>query len=64
MDGGAHPNERRAVAKPNRVRKPLGSSAARTGWEGERVDRLRSKQPPCAWYSGEIENDGGGRGVG
>ena len=31
VGGGAHPNERRAVAKANRVRKPRGCSAERAG---------------------------------
>ena len=35
MCGDAPPNERRAVAKANHVRKPRGRSAERTGWEGE-----------------------------
>ena len=41
MGGDAHPNERRVAAKANRVRKLSGCSAERTGWEGERVNRLR-----------------------
>ena len=32
-------NERCAAAKANRVRKPSGCSAERTGWERKRVDR-------------------------
>ena len=36
MGGDAHPNERRAAAKANRVRKPRGRSAERKGWEGEK----------------------------
>ena len=60
VGGCAHPNERRAAAKTSRVRRPWGCSAERTGWEGERVDRLRTKQHPGVWYSGGLESDGGG----
>ena len=43
MGGDAHPNERRAAAKVNRVRKHSGCSAERTGREREKVDRLRTE---------------------
>ena len=33
VGGDVHPNERRVVAKANRVRKPRGGSAERTGWK-------------------------------
>ena len=46
MGGDAHPNERRAAAKVNRVRKRRGCSAERTGWEEERVNRLRTERHP------------------
>ena len=57
MGGGAHANERRVAAKASRVRKPRGCSAERTGWEGERVDRLRTERHPGVWHSGGLESD-------
>ena len=56
--GHAHSNERRAAAKANRVRKPWACSAERTGWEGERVDRLRTERHPGVWHNGGLESDG------
>ena len=66
VDEDAHSNERRAVAKANRVRKPRGCKAERTEWEGGRVDRLRTERCPGVWHSEELESDGvgGSRGVG
>ena len=48
--GDAHPNEQ--PAKTNHVRKPWGRSAERTGWEGERVDRLCTERHPGVWHNG------------
>ena len=62
---GAYPNERRAVAKVNHVVKPWGCSAERTGWEEERVGRLRIACHPGVLHSGGLESDGiGDRDVG
>ena len=62
---GVHPHERRTVANANRVWKPYGCSAVRTGWEGEIVDRLRTERRPVMLNSGGLESDGvGGRGAG
>ena len=59
VGGGAHPNKRQAAAKANRFRKPWGCSAKRTGWEGERVDRLRIERHPGIWHNnGGLESDG------
>ena len=55
VGGDAPPNERRAAAEANRFRKPWGCSTQRTGWEGERVDRLR----PEMWV--ETVTEGGRR---
>ena len=30
----------------------------RTGWEGERVDRLRTERHPGVWHSGGLKSDG------
>ena len=65
MGGGAYPNERWMVAKSNHVGKHLWCSAEWTGWEGERVDRLRTERHPGVWHSGGLGSDGvGGRDVG
>ena len=53
-----HPNERWAAAKVNRFRKPWGCGAERTGWEGERVGRLRTERHPGVWHNGRLESDG------
>ena len=54
----AHPDERRPVAKANRLRKPRGCSTERTGWEGQRVDRLRTERHQGVWHSEGLESDG------
>ena len=41
-----------------RVLKPGGRSTERTGWEGERVDRLCTERHPGTWHNGGLENDG------
>ena len=51
--GDAHPNERRAVAKVNRVRE-RGCSVERTEWKGEIVGRLRTDR---IWAFGIIVGD-------
>ena len=65
MGGDAHPDERRAAAKANRVRRPRGCRGERTGEaEGEIVDRLRTEPRPVVWHNGGLESDSvGGRGV-
>ena len=30
----------------------------RTGWEGERVDRLRTERHPGVWHNGGLGSDG------
>ena len=35
-----------------------GAVPERTGWEGERADRLRPERHPGVWHSGGLENDG------
>ena len=58
VGGYAHPNKRRAAALANHVRKPWGCSVERTGWEGERVDRLHTERHSGVWHNGGLESDG------
>ena len=58
MGGDNHSNERRVAAESNRFWKPRGRSAERTGWEGERVDRLRTERHPGVWHTGGLESNG------
>ena len=58
VGGDAPANERRAAAEANRFRKPWGCSTEGTGWEGKRVDRLRTERHPDVWHSGGLESDG------
>ena len=65
MGVDAHPNERRARAKANRVREPRGCIKERAGREGERavMSRLRRQRRPRVWYRGWLESyDVGGKG--
>ena len=47
-----------SVARAKRGWKPRECSAERTGWEGERVDRLRTERHPGVWCSEELDSDG------
>ena len=58
MSGDAHSDEWRAAAKANRVRKPRGCSAEKTGWEGEIVGRLRTERHAGVWHNGGLKSDG------
>ena len=60
MGGEAPPDERRAVGcQSESCSETLRArSAERTGWEGERVDRLCTERHPGVWHNGGLENDG------
>ena len=45
------------VAKANRVRKRREYCSERAGWEGEKVNRLRSEQNPGVWHSGGLQRN-------
>ena len=53
-----HLNERRVAVKTNHVWNSRGCKVERTGWEGKRVDRLRTERHPGVFHSGGVEGDG------
>ena len=54
MGGDAHPNERRSES----CLETLKMQYKEDGWEGERVDRLRTERHPGVCYSERLESDG------
>ena len=43
---------------PKRIMFGNLEGAERTGWEGEKVDRLCTERHPGVWHNGGLENDG------
>ena len=60
MGGDAPPNERRAAAERSESFSETlrVQYAEKTGWEGERVDRLHPERHSGVWHNGGLEIDG------
>ena len=56
MGGGSHPNERRAAAKANHVRKTLRVQCGEDG-AGRRKSGSIAYRATSVWHSGGLESD-------